>query len=687
MKDDGSVTDMRSESGEDREQLVADLLSKMTLDEKVAQMSGKLKISLVSHVLGYGKYAPFETPAVKRLGIPGVRFIDGPRGVNFKGSTAFPVSMARGATWDPQLENRVGDAMGYEARAGGANFSGAVCINVLRHPSWGRSQETFGEDPDHIGRMAVGMATGLQNHVMACLKHYAANSIEESRFFVDVRMDERTLREVYLPHFKMCVDAGAAAVMSAYNKVNGKRCGHNRHLLTEILKDEWGFQGFVISDFLYGVRNAVAAVNAGLDIEMPIPIHFGRKLKQAVIDGKVPEPAIDEAVTRILRQQLRFSPLEKKSGYRRERVAGPEHTALAREVAQQGIVLLINENSALPLNHEKLRKIAVVGRLANKTNLGDRGSSSVRPPYAVTPLKGIRDRAGSVSVVFDNGSSISRARRIAKEADAVIVVAGFTWRDEGEYIREFKIGGDRVDLNLSPKHIGLIEAVSSVNDRCIVALESGSAITMDPWKDRVPAILMIWYPGMEGGSALADILFGDVNPSGKLPITFPRSADQLFRFDNRARSVEYDRYHGYRYFDKHGLEPLFPFGFGLSYTTYRYENLRLSSETIGRSGKFKVSIDVTNTGARAGEEIVQLYLGCKGSKVDRAVKELKGFRRVSLKPGETRTVTFGVAASDLAYYDMDTSAWVIEEIEYIVYVGPSSKQEDLLSASFKVAGA
>lgn len=686
MKDDGSLTDMRSESGEDREQLVADLLSKMTLDEKIAQMSGKLKISLVSNVLGYGKYAPFETPAVKRLGIPGVRFIDGPRGVNFKGSTAFPVSMARGATWDPQLENRVGDAMGYEARTGGANFSGAVCINVLRHPSWGRSQETFGEDPDHIGRMAVGMATGLQNHVMACTKHFAANSIEESRFFVDVRMDERTLREVYLPHFKMCVDAGVAAVMSAYNKVNGKRCGHNRHLLTEILKDEWGFQGFVISDFLYGVRNA-AAVNAGLDIEMPIPIHFGRKLKQAVVDGKVPEPAIDEAVTRILRQQIRFSHLEKKSGYRRERMAGPEYTALAREVAQKGIVLLKNENSALPLNHEGLRRIAVVGRLANKVNLGDRGSSSVRPLYAVTPLKGIRDRAGAVSVVFDNGSKISRARKIAKEADAVIVVAGFTWRDEGEYIREFKIGGDRVDLNLSPKHVGLIEAVSSVNDRCIVVLESGSAVTMDPWKDRVPAILMIWYPGMEGGRALADILFGDVNPSGKLPITFPRSADQLFRFDNRARSIEYDRYHGYRYFDKHGLEPLFPFGFGLSYTTYEYENLRLSSETIGRSGKVEVSIDVTNTGALAGEEIVQLYLGCKGSKVDRAVKELKGFRRVSLKPGETGTVTFGVAASDLAYYDMDTSAWVIEEIEYIVYVGPSSKQEDLLSASFKVAGA
>jgi len=350
-------------------------------------------------------------------------------------------------------------------------------------------------------------------------------------------------------------------------------------------------------------------------------------------------------------------------------------------------VLLKNENSALPLNRKGVRKIAVVGRLANKANLGDRGSSAVRPPYAVTPLKGIRDRAGSISVVFDNGSSISRARKIAKEADAVIVVAGFTWRDEGEYIKEFKIGGDRVDLNLSPKHVGLIEAVSSVNDRCIVVLESGSAITMDPWKDRVPAILMIWYPGMEGGSALADILFGDVNPSGKLPITFPRSADQLFRFDNRARSVKYDRYHGYRYFDKHGLEPLFPFGFGLSYTTYEYENLRLNRETIGRSGKIEANIDVTNTSARAGEEIVQLYLGYKGSKVDRVVKELKGFGRVSLKPGETRTMGFEVVAPDLAYYDMDTSAWVIEEIEYIVYVGPSSKQEDLLSASFKVGGA
>ncbi|UCD84775.1 MAG: glycoside hydrolase family 3 C-terminal domain-containing protein [Deltaproteobacteria bacterium] len=685
MKNDVSVKDLWS--GEERERLVADLLSKMTLDEKVAQMSGKLQVSLLLHIFGYGKYAPFETPAIKRIGIPGIRFIDGPRGVNFKGSTAFPVSMARGATWDPQLEYKVGEAMGYEARAGGANFSGAVCMNVLRHPSWGRSQETFGEDPCHIGRMAVGMATGMQNHVMACLKHYAANSIEESRLFVDVLMEERCLREIYLPHFKMCVDAGAASVMSAYNKLNGKRCGHNRHLLTEILKEEWGFEGFVISDFFYGIRGTVEPVNAGLDIEMPIPIYLGKKLKQAVIDGKVPERAIDEAVTRIIRQKLRFSHLEKKAGYSRQRVAGPAHTALARKVAQKGIVLLKNDNSALPLNYEELKKIAVVGRLAERVNLGDRGSSSVRPPYAVTPLRGIRERAGrSISVVFDQGRNLSRASKVAREADAVIVVAGFTWRDEGEYIKEFKIGGDRIDLNLFLGDTELIEAVASVNDRCIVVLESGTAITMETWKDRVSAILMIWYPGMEGGRALADIIFGDVNPSGKLPITFPKSADQLFRFDNRAKTVIYDRYHGYRYFDKNGLEPLFPFGFGLSYTTYRYDNLRLSSETIGRDGKLEAEVNVTNTGEMSGEEIVQLYFGCKGSRVDRAVKELKGFGRVSLKPGETRSVAFEVVASDLAYYDQGNDTWVVEEIEYTIYVGPSSRQEDLLSASFRVAG-
>ena len=676
----------RVESKGEGEAHVERLISKMILDEKIGQMAGKSLINGLVQLLGYGKYAPFKTPAVKRLGLPGIRFIDGPRGVNFKGSTAFPVSMARGATWDTELEERVGEAMGYEARAGGANLCGAVCINVLRHPSWGRSQETFGEDPYHIGRMGSSLVKGLQRHVMACAKHFAANSIEESRFFVDIHMDERVLREVYLPHFKMCVDAGVCAVMTAYNKLNGEYCGHNRHLIREILKGDWGFQGFVISDFLYGIRNTEHAVNAGLDIEMPYVIHFGRKLKKAVQQGKIPGSAIDETVRRILRQQLRFPHLEDKKSYAKERVGGPEHAWLAREVAQKGIVLLKNANSTLPLDRKEVRRIAVVGRFADTVNLGDRGSSAVRPPYAVTPLMGIKDHAGSmVEVLYDSGRRLSRVRSIAEKADAVIVVAGLTWKDEGEFIRELCIGGDRISLDLKERDLRLINAMTEVNNRCIVVLEGGGAITMEPWIKRVQAVLMTWYPGMEGGNALADILYGDVNPSGKLPITFPRSVNQLFRFDNRARQVEYNLYHGYRYFDKLGYKALFPFGFGLSYTTYKYNNLRLSKKSIKEDGELDVTFEVTNTGDMGGEEIVELYLGFESSTIDRPKKELRGFSRLSLEPGETKELTMKVRSIDTAYWDNDSGAWAIEPGDYRVYVGSSSRREDLhLSDTFRV---
>ncbi len=659
---------------------VKELLSKMTLDEKIEQMTAEPAYKILEHALGYGKYSTFNTPANKRLDIPGIRFIDGPRGANFKGSTGFPASPARGASWDVQLSERVGQAMGYEMRAQGANFTAAVCINIIRHPSWGRAQETFGEDPYHIGRMGVGFLTGLQDHVMACAKHFTANNIDESRMFVDIRMDERTLREVYLPHFKMCVEAGVASIMSAYNDVNGKLCAHNEHLLRDILKEDWGFKGFVISDFGTAVEDTVEAANAGLDIEMPVELFYGKRLKKAVLAGKVSEQVIDEAATRILRQKLRFYHLENRTDYDRNKVAGPEHTALAREVEQKGIVLLKNENSALPLISEKIKKIAVIGGLANKANLGDKGSSSIRPPYVITPLKGIKNKAGdSIKVAYESGLNPSRARRIAKGADAVIVVAGFTWKDEGE-------GNDRESLNLSREDEELIKAVAAESDRCIVVLESGSAITMESWKDKVEAILMAWYPGMEGGNAIADILFGDINPSGKLPLIFPKSADQLFEFDNKAKTVEYNRYHGYRYFDKNGLEPEFPFGFGLSYTEYKYGNLRLNRKKIGKSGNIKVKVDVTNVGKMAGEEIVQLYIGYNSPGVDRPVKDLKGFERIALDPGETGTVSIEVKAGDLAYYNAERGAWEVEEIEYIVYVGPSSSQEDLLSETFKVSG-
>ena len=671
-------------SGAELEKRVEDLLSRMTLAEKVRQMSGQCTWKDLAIMPFHYNHRPYPSGENQRLGIPPILFTDGPRGIAQGRSTCFPVSMARGASWDPALEERIGEVMGYEARAQGANFSGGVCVNLPRHPGWGRAQETFGEDPHLLGAMGAAMISGLQRHIMACAKHFAANSIEESRFFVDVKMDERTLHEVYLPHFKKCAQAGAAAFMSAYNKLNGHFCGHNRRLLAEILKGEWGFDGFVISDFMLGVRSATAAA-AGLDIEMPFTWRFGKRLKKAVQKGRVPEAAVNEAVRRILRKKLEFEKVGDPAGYDKARVACPEHTALALKSARKGMVLLKNERGALPLDRDRVKKLAVLGRLADHPNLGDRGSSRVYPPYVVTPLAGLRKLAGPVQVDYASGKNLEAARKLAREADAVIVVCGLTWRDEGEHIPVINLGGDREELDLPSDQVELIRAAAAECGRVIVVLEAGSALTLESWKDRVPAIIMAWYPGMEGGTALAEIIFGDINPSGKLPLTFPKSTDQLPLFKKKIKTIEYGYYHGYRLFDKRGLEPAFPFGHGLSYTRYEYANLRLSAESMGEGGALEVSFELKNAGERAGEEAAQLYVAAPGKAVDRPVKELKGFARTALGPGETRKVKMTLRADELAYYDAEQKKWRLEPGEHRVLVGSSSAEKDLgLSAGFQL---
>ncbi|HUT54788.1 MAG TPA: glycoside hydrolase family 3 C-terminal domain-containing protein, partial [bacterium] len=664
---------------------VKDLVAKMSLSEKIAQMHGNITAEhiLVEIPLMSKRRFTWNTPADQRLGIPGIRSVDGPRGSALGQSTCFPAGICRGASWDRDLEERIGTAMGFETRAQGGNMHLSPCINLVRHPSGGRNQETFGEDTHHVGVMGVAQTAGIQRHVMACPKHYAANNQEGNRFSVNVRMSERVLREIYLPHFKKCVDAGAAGIMSAYNDLNGHLCGQNKHLCREILKEDWGFQGFVVSDWINAVDDAVAAAQAGLDLEMPAGAHYGGKLKRAVEAGLVPQSMIDESVTRLLRMKLKFISEDMKSGYDQGMVAGPGHTALAREAAAKGMVLLKNDNAALPLDRGKIRTVAVMGSLADVANIGDKGSSSVNPPYRISPLQGLRDRAGGVKIVHESGANLGRARQVARAADAVVVIAGATSKDEGEGGYGL---GDRLDLNLHQQELDLIRAAAPETGRLIVVLEGGGAFTLEDWKDEAEAIVMAWYPGMEGGNALADLLFGDENFSGKLPVTFHRSEDQLPSFDNQAKEIEYDYYHGYRLFDKKGLEPLFPFGHGLSYTSYKYANLRLSAKSIGQSGKLKAMVDVTNVGDRAGEEIVQLYVGYNGSRVDRSVKDLKAFGRIKLEPGKTGTMELEVAAPELAYYDQEKGGWEVEEIEYIVYAGPSSRSSDLLQSTFKISG-
>ncbi|MBN1998020.1 glycoside hydrolase family 3 C-terminal domain-containing protein [candidate division KSB1 bacterium] len=694
-----------------------ELLAQLTLDEKIGMMDGDVAFWPGMVEMMGGGYADHPWPAgvFSRLGIPGIRFADGPRGVVLEGATTFPVSMARGAAWDVALEERIGDVIGRELRALGGTLFGGVCINLLRHPAWGRAQETFGEDPYHLGELGAALTRGVQRHVMACVKHFALNSMENARFKVNVRICPRALHEIYLAHFKRVVDEGVAAVMSAYNSVNGEWCGQNKVLLADILKKKWGFAGFVLTDFMFGMRDAEKAALAGQDLEMPFQMHYHQHLKHLIDNGQVPPERINEAVLRLLRQQLR---LIRSNNYDAAQVGSKRHRTLAREAAEKSIVLLQNKGNLLPLRN--LRKIAVIGRLADTPNTGDTASSSTRPAYVVTPLAGIQAAFnGQAEVLHDDSSNLEHAAATARAADAVLLVVGYTHYDEGEFLNPnamqelaalfpvptaeetpvaesfmqglagqsadaFLTGGDRDRLTLHPDDETLIQAIAAANPRTVVAVMAGSVVLMEAWREHVPAILMLWYPGMEGGHALADILLGRVNPSGKLPFVIPQRAEDLPFFDKDAVEIEYDMWHGYRKLERDGNIPAFPFGFGLSYTRYRYANLKLARNRLGPSETLSLSVDVSNTGARAGEEVVQLYVSPIGSAVERAPKELKGFTRVALQPGETRTIQLRVPISRLAYYNETMADFVVEPLEYELFVGTHSLDQHALKERFMV---
>lgn len=693
------------------------LLGQLSLDEKLRMMDGDTPLWAGYLEMMGGGYADHPWPAgiVPRLGIPGILFVDGPRGVVLEGATTFPVSMARGAAWDTNLEERIGDVIGQELLALGGNFFGGVCINLLRHPAWGRAQETYGEDPYHLGELGAALTRGVQKHVMACAKHFALNSMENARFKVDVQISPRALHEVYLPHFKRVVDEGVAAVMSAYNSVNGEWCGQNRNLLTDILKEQWGFQGFVLTDFIFGMRDAQSAILAGQDLEMPFQFHYHNDLKRLIENGDVSIELVDNSVLRLLRQQLRVA---RGEAYDIGLVGHKKHRDLAREAAQKSIVLLQNKQNLLPL--EDVRKVAVIGRLAAVENTGDGGSSNTRPDYVITPLQGLQSALeGQAIILFDDGRDLARAQATAAATDVALLVVGYTSDDEGEFIAPdvfqelvsmfpvpnpeesqiaqklfeklstenavaFPPGGDRDTLTLRPEDEALIRAVSTVQSKTVVVIMSGSAVIMEAWRDTVSAILMIWYPGMEGGHALADIVLGKVNPSGKLPFVVPRRTEDLPYFDKDAAHITYDLWHGYRKLERDDVAPAFPFGYGLSYTEYRYENLGLSRSRLGPDDRLNVSLDVTNTGESAGEEVVQLYVSALGSAVERPLKELKAFTRTAVQAGETKTVHFEVPISRLAYYDEDEEQFVVEAIEYELFVGANSLDPNALTARFGV---
>jgi beta-glucosidase len=672
------------------EERIRKLLGELDLEEKVAMLSGHGFFDQFTRDGRYCASLYHIGAGNERLGIPPLLFMDGPRGIGMGSSTCFPVPMARGASFDVELERRIGDAIGRELRAHGGNLFGGVCINLLRHPAWGRAQETYGEDPFLLGEMGAALVRGVQRHnIIATPKHFACNSMENARFTVDVRIDERALREVYLPHFERCIRAGAGAVMSAYNKVEGAYCGHNEMLLTRILKDEWGFDGFVYSDFVMGCRGADACA-AGLDVEAPDTVHYGDNLMAAVEAGGVSLERIDDAVARVLRSLYRTVERDDPERYDAGSIACDAHVALAREAAEKSIVLLRNIDSALPWQAQTLQKVLVLGALADIENLGDHGSSRVYPPEVITCLAGLRDAAqGNFEVVFDAGEDLDRVRSLAREAEAVLVIAGYTHRDEGEFIPgemvdlsgdgSKHIGGDRLDLSLGAGQEALIGVAAEANANTVVAVMAGSAVTMEAWRDRVAAILMLWYPGMQGGRTLADVLLGAVNPSGRLPFTIPRDPAHLPFFDRDAESIEYDLWHGYTKFEREGITPAFPFGFGLSYTQFSFTDAAV--ELPEGSQSVRVSVDVANVGACSGTAVVQVYAGRAHPLADHPVKRLCGFCRIALEPGARERITIEIALRDLAWFDTENHSWRLEAADWRFAVGASSDEADLVDAT------
>ena len=673
------------------------LVAAMTPEERLWCLDGDAPTWAGLEFLGEDGYwkAPFVAARVERVGLPGVAFSDGPRGAVIGNSTCFPVSMARGASWDPGLEERVGDAIGSELRAAGATLTGAVCVNILRHPAWGRAQETYGEDPHHVGELGAAFTRGLQRHVLACVKHFACNSMENARFSVDVEVDEVALHEVYLPHFRRIVDEGVASVMSAYNSVNGDWCGQNRALLTDVLREEWGFGGFVISDWIFGTRDAAKSLSAGLDIEMPYRMVRARDLPGALERGEASWADVDGSVARIVATLLRFDGVLSAPAPPTDVVGSPGHRSLAREVAARSVVLLRNEpvgaTPVLPLRAEGLR-LAVLGRLADSVNLGDGGSSDVWDPDCRSVLDGLR--AVVPGVVHDDGSDSARAAAVATSADVAVVVVGYTYLDEGEYIgggdpslaalfpaadepaeverfratltrlpptekperlasrpRLSTLGGDRTSLRLPEADVELIRATARANPRTVVVIQAGSAVVATEWIEQVPAVTQAWYGGCQAGPGLADVLFGVVNPSGRLPFSVPVDDTDLPPFDRHATRFRYDRWHGWWHLARMGRAPAFAFGFGLSYTTFALADVGVSAvddRVIARGV-------VRNTGDRDGADVVQVYAELPDPQ---SPQRLVGFTRVEVPAGDARPFEVAVPVGRLATRDPHHHTWV-----------------------------
>jgi beta-glucosidase len=665
-------------NGEGAPAVADELLELLTATEKLWLLDGDQEFwsgftDMVTN--GYNK-TPYVHGAVPRLGIPGLRFADGPRGCVMGESTAFPVPMARGATWDIVLEERVGLAIGCEVRAQGANFFGGICINLPRHPAWGRSQETYGEDPVLLGELGAAAVRGIQRNAMAAAKHFALNSMENARFSVDVTADESALHEVFLAHFRRVVEEGVSGIMSSYNSVNGEWAGQNEDLLEQVLRNEWGFVGVTVSDFVFGFRDPAKSLRAGLDVEEPFRQQRAQHLSADLASGRASWSDVDRAAHRILGAQLRHYASRDPEEPPLSVVFSPLHRTLSREVGARSIVVLRNEIvegvPVLPLTASSLTRIALIGRLADFPNTGDHGSSDVHPPQVVTPYAGLRaalpDAIVDLVVVYDP-EAVSEA---AAHADVAVVVVGYSAAEEGEYLspETFRdpqlmallppvegdvderimpdtdseepalgfdgIGGDRTSLRLSAEDCLLIRSAASANRRTIVAIVAGGAVIIDDWDRDVSAVVVSWYAGSEGGHALTDVLLGACDASGRLPISIPRSEEHLPFFDRGATAITYDKWFGQRLLDRLKVPAAYPLGFGLSYTSFAAAELAIRAITIE---SVEINITVRNTGLRDGRHVVQVYGLPFDAGEDFPERLLLGFGIVDLAVGESKMIS------------------------------------------------
>lgn len=689
------------------EKRIEKLIKKMTLEEKVGLLHGNSK---------------FYVAGVERLGIPEWSLSDGPHGVRAEinrhdwayagwtndSASYFPTGTAFAATWNPELAYRRGEVLGEEARWRKKDVLLGPGVNIIRSPLCGRNFEYMSEDPYMNSVLAVAYIKGLQSRDVACsVKHFAVNNQETNRTTVDVECSERALREIYLPAFKAAVqEGGALTVMAAYNKFRGEFCAENNYLVRKILRNEWGFDGVYVTDW-GAAHSTVPSMEAGLDLEMGTLIdkyedwYYANPLIEAVKSGKIPMSLVDEKVGDVLRVMIKTNVLDPKKRFGPGSMNTKEHQQATYDAAAEAIVLLKNQNNLLPLDFSSIKSLAVIGDNATRKHSNGGLSSEIKAVYEVTPLGALRAKWGDkVDIRFaqgyeklstfvegsNNGQSsgtfssktqesdalLKEAVEVARTSDVALLVCGLNHDYDTESF-------DRLNMDIPYGQVELIQEVVKANPRTIVVMIAGSPLNMAAVDICSPAIVWAWFNGMEGGNALVDVLSGKVNPSGKMPFTTPVSLDQspahaLGNFPGRDLKVNYeeDILVGYRWFDTKGLPVVYPFGYGLSYTTFNYSNLNTDKKTYDQADTIQATFTLTNTGDREGAEVAQLYVSDPVCSVMRPVKELKGFKKVFLKPGESRRITLDIPVSSLAFYSEAQSQFVVEPGEFILQLGASA---------------